>query len=120
MIIRGLICVLAIFVGLTAAAEASPRVDCPLRNARYSVDLPLIELLLTPEAAALVEQHAPGAMAKIPARWMRTEPPSFAAIITLRGMGRRMETSAETMDAIDAGLRALSITAADRTRRCAR
>jgi type 1 glutamine amidotransferase len=105
---------------LTAPAAAKPVSDCPLRDAPFSVDSPLVDLLLSPAARAVVAKAVPGRLDKIPARFAGTEPPTFAAIITLKEAGMFTGLKPEALPAIDAELRALPVTDADRAARCAR
>jgi type 1 glutamine amidotransferase len=105
---------------IAAPAAARPVTDCPLRDAPFSADLPLVDLLLSPAARAVVAKAVPGRLDKIPARFAGTEPPTFAAIITLKEAGMFTGLKPEALPAIDAELRALPVTDADRTARCAR
>ncbi|MEO6092854.1 MAG: ThuA domain-containing protein [Novosphingobium sp.] len=101
-------------------AAAAPVTDCPLRDAPFSINSPLIDILLSPAARAVVEKAAPGRFDKMPPRFAGTEPPTFAAILTLREASRFTGLSAEAVDALDPPLRALPVTAADKAARCAR
>ncbi len=107
-----------------SVAQARPVIDCPLRDAPFSSRSPMIDLLLDPAARAVVERNQPGLLSHVPAMMVSTAAPSFAAIVTLRemlgliGKSEADITAAEV--AIDAGLRPLPVTAADREARCAR
>lgn len=103
-----------------AAAPARPVTDCPGRDAPFSVDSPLVDILLSPAAKAVMEKAVPGRFSKLPPRFAGTEPPTFAAILTIREAGAFTGLSADKLPAIDAELRALPVTAADRVARCAR
>lgn len=48
-----------------AAAAARPVTDCPLRNAPFSVDSPLIDILLSPAAKAVLDRAAPGSTSRL-------------------------------------------------------
>src|SRR6266852_5585782 len=63
------------------AGEQRP-IDCPLRDEPYSVDSPLIDVLLKPEAKAVVDREMPELLQKLPPRFASTTPPSFASIVT--------------------------------------
>lgn len=122
----------AIMAVLPATAHAGTVTDCPLRNAPFSVASPVIDVLLSPAAKAVVDRDAPGLLAHMPAMMLRTQAPSFAAILDVRAMmemvslitkGKSFGTEAQTASAlatIDADLRKLPVTAADRIARCAR
>ncbi|WP_457424219.1 ThuA domain-containing protein [Roseateles sp. P5_E7] len=97
---------------VTSAAQAGPVTDCPLRDAPFSVDSPLIDVLLSPQALAVLTE------ARSVPEWMaKTAVPSFAAILTVRSLAARPGFSAERLDA---ALRALPVSEADRAARCAR
>jgi type 1 glutamine amidotransferase len=99
---------------------AEPVTDCALRDAPFSIELPLVDLLSSPAARAILAKAMPGRLDKIPPRFAGTEPPTFAAIITLKEAGRFTGLAPEALPAIDAELRALPVTDADRVARCAR
>ena len=118
-------------IGLLAmvanAAVARPVTDCPLRDAPFSAASPMIDILLSPAAKAVVDRDAPGLFAKLPARMSSTTAPSFAAILTLRelmgfgalaGAARTPGQIDAALAPIDADLRRVPVTAADRVVRC--
>jgi hypothetical protein len=45
-----ILCALAIGLSAPACAKSAPVIDCPLRDAPYSIDSPLMDILLKPEA----------------------------------------------------------------------
>ncbi len=99
---------------------AKPVTDCPLRDAPFSVDSPLIDILLSPSAKAIVETATGKSFDKGPPRFVGTTPPTFAAILTLRSASMFTGLKAEALPDIDARLRKLPVTDADRLARCAR
>lgn len=101
-------------------AAAQPVTDCPLRDAPFSTSSPLIDILLSPAARKVVDQAAPGRFEKLPPQFAGTEGPSFAAILTLREASRFTGLDANAVAALDAPLRALPVTEADKVARCAR
>jgi len=119
---KRLILAFTTFLALTAAipAAAQPVTDCPLRDAPYSTESPLVDILLSPGARAVLEKAAPGRFDRIPARFAGTEPPTFAAILTLREASRFTGLDAKAVAALDPQLRALPVTQADKAARCAR
>ncbi|HEX7856830.1 MAG TPA: ThuA domain-containing protein [Sphingobium sp.] len=104
----------------TATLAAAPVTDCPLRDAPYSIDSPLLDILLSPAAKAVIDAAAPGRLDKIPAQFAGTTPPTFAAILSGREASMFAGVKLEELPAIDAELRALPVTAADKLARCAR
>jgi uncharacterized protein len=124
---------LALTLGLTAMAvlgarpaAAMPVTDCPGRDAPFSLESPLVDVLLSPAAADVVEQALPGELAKMPALITGTKAPTFGAILTLgdavrfiRG-GKQDAESAARLAAIGAVLPTLPVTKADKAARCAR
>lgn len=104
----------------TPALAAAPVTDCPGRDALFSVDAPLIDLLLSPAARTVLNREMGGALDKAAGRFFGTEPPTFSAILTLKEASRFTGMKPERIAAVDAELRALPVTDADRTARCAR
>jgi len=108
----------------SAIGQAAPAmdnfIDCPLRDRPYSIDSPLIDVLLKPEAKAVVEREAPALLQSAPPMMQNTTPPSFASILTLRVLASFEHVPEETLPGIAAALGSLPITAADREARCAR
>jgi uncharacterized protein len=118
---RGMVFISAL-AALVAAAPvaAKPVTDCPLRDAPFSTSSPLIDILLSPEANAILSKAMPGHFDKLPPNFAGTEPPSFAAILDLKTAARFVGGAADSVAALDAPLRALPVTAADKVARCAR
>ena len=111
---------IALTAGFAVPAAARPVTDCPLRDVPFSVDSPLIDIMLSPAAKAVLEKAAPGRVSKLPARFAGTEPPTFAAILRLREGAAMIGLKPEAVAAMDTELRALPVTAADKVARCAR
>jgi uncharacterized protein len=102
---------------LAATPRAGTVTDCPLRTAPFSVDSPLIDVLLSQQATAALHKAWPEAQS-LPAMFTRTAVPSFATIITLRSLAAR--AGAAVLERLDAQLRAVPVTEADKAARCAR
>lgn len=95
--------------------------DCPLRDAPFSADSPLVDILLSPAASAVVEKYQPGMTTKLPPNMRSTQAPTFAAILSPRvAMGMFGARDQSKVAQMDAELRALPVTAADKAARCAR
>ncbi len=118
----------AVLLGMLAACGGQPeaehaadtaQVDCPLRDAPYSVDLPLMDLMQNEAAKQLVEEHSPQLLNALPKHLTASEPPSFSAIMTLRTL-LAMGGQNSSLEAIDQKLRALPVTVHDKVKRCAR
>jgi type 1 glutamine amidotransferase len=121
----GRLCALAIASLVAALAVAAPAgarqaVDCPLRDELYSVDSPLIDVLLKPEARSAVAREMPTLLQDLPPRFASTTPPSFAAIVTLRILASLKRLPEESLVPVNHALAELPVTAADRAARCAR
>ncbi len=101
-------------------AEAGPATDCPLRDQPYSIETPVMDILLKPEARAVVNRHLDNMLEKMPERFVSTTPPSFSAILDLGKLLRLARLSDEVLPEIDRELAALPVTDADREARCAR
>src|SRR3982750_1698008 len=96
------------------AARADPVDDCPLKEAPFSIDSPVLDIYLSTAAVAVVEKNWPGAREVWPGLTSTTVP-SFGAIVTLRAI---IEPGFPSLLRLDAELRALPVTNADRRARC--
>jgi type 1 glutamine amidotransferase len=120
-VVRLIAGILALFGASTcAAAHAARPIDCPLRDQAYSSQSPLIDLLLKPEAVAVIERDAPGLIDSFWAGLRSTTVPSFGSIITLRRAAEGRKLPANKWTAIDRDLARLPVTSRDRQARCAR
>lgn len=120
MIRRLLISAAALASLCAPAVAARPVTDCPNRDAPFSAASPLVDLMLSDAARAILGRHSGGRLAKVPERFMGTTPPTFAAILTLREGARFTGMDAAAIAAADAELRLLPVTEADKVARCAR
>ncbi|GHA01272.1 ThuA domain-containing protein [Novosphingobium arvoryzae] len=105
---------------MPAAARTAPLLDCPLRDAPFSVDAPLVDILLNPAARRLATEATgkdPGKDYFMP---MGTAAPTFASILTIRDAAAIVGMDAGVLPALDAKLRALPVTREDKVARCAR
>ena len=108
-----------------AAATNKPQstaqaIDCPLRDERYSIDSPLIDVLLKPEAKATIDQEMPTLLKGMPAMFIGTTAPTFSSILTLKAAGAIKRISEDALTPLNDALLALPVTDADRAARCAR
>lgn len=119
---KALVSLLALSLAPIAATASTVAPDCPLGNEAYSVDSPLIDILLDPAATAALRAEPGFARFLDGAQPMllHTEAPSFGAIVSPRFLIGWAQLSADVLPAIDRRLRALPVTRADRARRCAR
>lgn len=101
-------------------AAAEPVTDCPLRDAPFSASTPLIDVLLSPAARAAVEKELGTSFESAPPQFAGTEPPTFAAILTLREFAGMARQPAEAVDRAIAAIAELPVTEADKVARCAR
>lgn len=112
---------LGAFIALPAHARSSRMLDCPMRDAPFSVDGPLVDLLLSEPAKATLEQNAPGLLRRVPSFLVGTKAPTFSAILKLRSlMAMSPEKTTVDIAALDKALRALPVSAEDKQARCAR
>lgn len=103
-----------------SSAHARPVTDCPNRDAPFSAESPLIDLLLSPSARSVLNEAMQGKLDKIPTSFAGTKPPTFAAILTLRQSSRFTGLTADKIAPVDAELRKIPVTDADRVARCER
>ena len=115
---------LALAAEATLAAEtipaAAPVTDCPLRDAPFSVDSPLIDVLLSPAAKNALDQGMPGMLQKFPPDWRKTDAPAFTAILSARTLAGMAHLTAEQVEQLNQKLAAVAVTDDDRVARCAR
>ncbi len=112
-------------VGLTAmwsagGASAAPLLSCPQANAPFSVDGAMVDVLLSDRATALLRAAYPGKVESLPPLMSGTAAPTFGAIVSIRGLGGWMSWPTAPLAALDADLRKLPVTRADRIARCTR
>jgi uncharacterized protein len=115
---------IAVF-GLTllsaASVQAKPVTDCPNRDMPFSSSSPMIDLMLSPAASAVLAKAVPGRMGgPLPPSISSTTTPSFMAILTLKEATRFTGMNAAKLPEIDAELRKLPVTEADKIARCVR
>jgi type 1 glutamine amidotransferase len=91
-----------------------------LRDAPFSLESPLVDVLLSPAAKAVVAGADGKTLAMMPGPWQRTTAPTFAAILALRQALAFTDEPPAALPALDAALRALPVTRADKVARCAR
>lgn len=103
-----------------ASPVAKPVTDCPLRDAPFSADSPLVDVMLSDAARAVLARHSPN-MGKSPRGInLGTQAPTFAAILSVRSAARFSGMSDAALATADTELRALPVTEADKVARCAR
>ena len=100
-------------------ALAAPVTDCPMRDAPFTAASPVVDILLNPAAKKVLETEFPDVFTGIPADFQSTKAPTFASIITIRELAGWRGLKPD-MARIDAGLRKVPVTAADRLARCER
>jgi type 1 glutamine amidotransferase len=110
----------ALAVTFSGAAAARPLLDCPLRDAPFSASSPLIDLLLSPRAKAVVERELGRSFDQAPPRFAGTKAPTFAAILSLHEAAGILRADPQAVGRAAAALRLIPITSADRAARCER
>lgn len=104
------------------AQDDNAIIDCPLRDSAYSVDTPMMDIVLNPQAKAVVEQAIPILFKALPAEYLSPKPPSLSAIMSVRSMVGMLRIPPASVDfaAIGSQLGAIPLTDADKQARCAR
>ena len=97
-------------------------IDCPLRDEVYSVDSPMMDLMLNPEAKKVLKAELPRLMKSIPPMFLASEAPSLSAIMTLRGSADllRMPMDEAMVNQLNQKLAQVVISDEDKKARCAR
>lgn len=111
--------------GLAMVSPASAKLlDCPLRDAPFSMTSPMIDIMLSPAATAAVDAKLPGMLKSMPKQMFGTTAPTFASILTVKeaaGMGARFGGAPmPDFTGLDEALAKVPVTNADRVARCAR
>src|SRR5438067_9339986 len=107
-------------IAVATPASAAVPIDCPLRDKPFSVDSPVIDILLSPAARAAIERTVPGMFDHVPPQFISTQAPTFASIVTLRTFAAFSHLTDDQLARIDKALAAVPVTAADKTARCER
>lgn len=102
-----------------ASAKTPAMIDCPLRDAPFSINSPLVDILLSPEARKVAEDVT-GRKLEGPPEFMGTKAPTFASILTIKEAMGISGGDMSKLPALDAKLRALPVTQADKVARCER
>ncbi|OZA61033.1 MAG: secreted glycosyl hydrolase, partial [Sphingomonadales bacterium 39-62-4] len=110
----------ALLLAASGASAAAPVTDCANRDTPFSAASPLVDVLLSEQARAVVEKAIPGKIAAMPPMFTGTTPPTFAAILDVKSAAGFFGTDAAKIAEIDAALRKVPVTDADRVARCAR
>lgn len=107
-------------IGFARPAEAAPVIDCPNRSAPFSADSPLLDILLSEPATAIVRGAAPEVFTE--AAWVtsQTQVPAFSTIVTLRQISDNSGVDRARLEELEGLLRALPVTEEDMAARCAR
>lgn len=118
IILKSLLCGLLALAPSTVVAK--PLLDCPMRDAAFSMRSPLIDLFLNDAAKGVIDKHLPGARANMPPIFASTKAPSFASILTLEKLAGLFGGKNVDLAKIDAELDAIALTRADKIARCER
>lgn len=94
--------------------------DCAMRDAPFSTKSPYIDILLNDEANAIANEYVGDTTKRFPPNFLRTETPSFAAIINLENLFDMTQGDKSKLPELNAKLAKLSVTDEDRVKRCAR
>ena len=104
----------------TELAEELSMIDCPLRDEPFSIDSPLMDIMLSPAASEIVNLHMDSVLETIPSDFAGTTAPSFSAIISLKMLASMGNSPVAALTAINRELAALEVTDNDRAARCVR
>ncbi len=108
----------------TAGPEPAPqqaaRIDCPLREASYDLDTPLMDILMDPRAIEAVERAAPGFFGALPDELKRVTPPSLSAGYNIAVIANMKKMPDPVVQEIARELAALPLTDEIKAARCER
>ena len=103
-----------------AIAAAPLGMECALRDAPFSINSPLYDVMLSDHAVSLLKKHMPEAIAKSPAMFSSLALPNFANILDVRMVAEMAGLKEAEIATLDADLRTLPVTDEDRIKRCER
>lgn len=103
-----------------AATDSGAVLDCPMAKAPYSIDSPLIDVLVNPAAKAVATEELGENFTKLTPFLTGTQAPTFSVIVTLRGVFAMNKVDPAALAKADARLRQLPVSPADQIARCAR
>jgi hypothetical protein len=110
---------IALFV-VAAPARAKPLLDCPLRDAPFSTQSPLMDILLNARARAFADKAMTGLAGDLPPQFMGTTTPRFASILTLKAAYGFLGLPSLDLAAIDRDLASIPVADAGSVSRWAR
>lgn len=110
----------AAFAAAPAATKPQPLLDCAGRDAPFSIDSPFVDILLNSQAKKLTVDALGIDLGKMPPIFTGTTPPTFAAILTTKEAAGFAGADFKALPTLDAKLRALPVSRADKIARCAR
>jgi type 1 glutamine amidotransferase len=107
----------AVFISsaVSAAEPASNLTDCPLAREPYSINSPLIDLLIDPRAVSAMEGMLPKLGPPFGAK-----PPTLAATMTLKSLTQYMPALTPKLEQLDKALAQVPVTDEAAVARCAR
>lgn len=94
--------------------------DCPLRNVPYSLDTPLMDLLLDPRAVEAIERIDADFFKALPGELKVASPPSLSAVYSISVIADLKKLPEDDIQRIAAELEAIPLTKAVRHARCER
>jgi len=94
--------------------------DCPLKDAPFTLQSPLMDIMLSEAASAAVNRHMNGVLNNLPENYASTQAPSFSAILNLGNFASMAGIGDEHLHLLDQELHALPVSDSDRQARCAR
>jgi uncharacterized protein len=104
-----------------AAASPGPGTDCPAAFRPFSTNTSLLDILLSPEATAVVDRDLPGFLSNVPPFLKKSTPPTLADILTIRILGSEfVPMPKSSLDKLDTDLAAIPVTHETALARCAR
>lgn len=109
-----------LLAGTVSTAYASEPVDCPLRDNIYSLESPIIDVMISAEALSVVDQVSPSLMSKLPRSMFNTDAPTMGAIMSMRNLARMVHMNNDQAEALGAALAKVKVTEHVRNLRCAR
>ncbi|BBO30141.1 hypothetical protein AltI4_45290 (plasmid) [Alteromonas sp. I4] len=102
------------------SAEKADIIDCPQRDLSFSVDSPLMDIVNNERARAIANEGLNGVLDRLPESLASGTPPSFSAILSVRSIASMSQIPSDKLDAINASLSAISLSEADKVKRCER
>mgnify|MGYP001449314978 CR=1 FL=1 len=111
---------LGLIFGVSQVSASDAIIDCPNRDSAFSVDLPLLDILLNTEAEAILNTALNERSKKLPEDLLKKSVPSFTTIVAVSDLVGLLQLDSTFVPELNNKLGRLIVSDIDRRARCAR